>query len=30
VLDIQCNINYADVSNRGLTSAQEEQVVKAN
>lgn len=30
VLDIQCNIHPADVSSRGLTSAQEEQAVKAN
>lgn len=30
VLDIQCHTNDADVSSRGLTSAQEEQSVKAN
>lgn len=30
VLDIQFNINHADVSSRGLTSAQEQQAVKAN
>lgn len=29
-LDIQWNINHADVSSRGLTSAQEAQAVKAN
>lgn len=29
-LDIQWNINHADVSSRGLTSAQEEQAAKAN
>lgn len=29
-LDIQWNTNHADVSSRGLTSAQEEQAAKAN